>query len=371
MTIFVFTGPTLPPEDAREILDAVYLPPVSQGDVYLAARQRPRAIGIIDGYFHRVPAVWHKEILWALSQGIRVFGSASMGALRAAELAPFGMQGVGWVFDEFRSGRLEDDDEVAILHSSVQVKKVYPTFSEPMVNIRRTVERAVCESVIADSTGQHLIRIAKKQFYGERTYDRILELAASEKLDRGELERLGIWLQANRVDQKRADAIEMLETMRDQLRGDNGQPQPVNFTFQRTELWNRLRARVRLDQNDVGPSQESDVLPGHPEQEELFRHSRREAMLRWSLLELAEREQIEVDQSILHEVIIEFRSRRGLLESADLERWLDDNDLTMPEFVRLMEDEAKVKRMESWIELESERVLLDVMRLTGQYKPSR
>ena len=46
-------------------------PPVGQGDVYRAAtRYRPRAIGIVDGYFHQVPSVWHKEILWAMAEGI-------------------------------------------------------------------------------------------------------------------------------------------------------------------------------------------------------------------------------------------------------------------------------------------------------------
>ena len=59
---------------------------------------RPRAIGLIDGVFLDVPAVWHRELLWALSEGVHVFGAASMGALRAAELAPFGMRGVGTIF---------------------------------------------------------------------------------------------------------------------------------------------------------------------------------------------------------------------------------------------------------------------------------
>ena len=102
MSIFIFTGPTLRPEASRKILDAIYLPPVSQGDVYRVAVKKPFAIGIIDGYFDRVPAVWHKEILWAMTQGIHVFGAASMGALRAAELAPFGMQGIGWIYEAFR-----------------------------------------------------------------------------------------------------------------------------------------------------------------------------------------------------------------------------------------------------------------------------
>src|SRR5688572_32760283 len=48
--------------------------------------------------------------------GVRVFGAASMGALRAAELQPFGMIGVGQVFQAYRRGHLTDDDEVAVAH---------------------------------------------------------------------------------------------------------------------------------------------------------------------------------------------------------------------------------------------------------------
>ena len=96
--IVVFVGPTISSDDCRAILTAEYLPPASQGDVYRATLLRPFAIGIIDGYFEQVPSVWHKEILWALAQGIHVFGSASIGALRAAELEAFGMRGVGAIF---------------------------------------------------------------------------------------------------------------------------------------------------------------------------------------------------------------------------------------------------------------------------------
>jgi hypothetical protein len=63
---------------------------VAQGDVYRAALRAPRAIGIIDGYFERMPSVWHKEILWAMSRGIHVFGSASMGALELASACDSG-----------------------------------------------------------------------------------------------------------------------------------------------------------------------------------------------------------------------------------------------------------------------------------------
>ena len=84
----VFLGPTLPAAQAEAILDALYLPPAEQGSVVRTVRDfSPSAIVLIDGAFGKVPAVRHKEILWALACGIPVLGAASMGAIRAAELA--------------------------------------------------------------------------------------------------------------------------------------------------------------------------------------------------------------------------------------------------------------------------------------------
>ena len=72
-----------------------------------------------------------------------MFGAASMGALRAAELAAFGMEGVGAIFEAFREGVLEDDDEVAVIHGPAEFG--YPVLSEAMVNIRRTLSDAALE----------------------------------------------------------------------------------------------------------------------------------------------------------------------------------------------------------------------------------
>src|SRR5215212_2065593 len=94
--VCVFLGPTLPLDVATCHLDAEYFGPAEQGSVYdVVQRFKPGIIVLIDGAFARVPAVRHKEILFALSRGIDVHGAASMGALRAAELAPFGMKGHG------------------------------------------------------------------------------------------------------------------------------------------------------------------------------------------------------------------------------------------------------------------------------------
>ncbi len=236
MTVVVMVGPTLGRPVVGSELDAVYLPPVAQGDVYRAAQEAPVAIGIIDGYFENVPSVWHKEILYALSQGIRVFGAASMGALRAAELAPFGMEGVGAIFEAYRDGVLEDDDEVAMIHGPERFG--YPVFSEAMVNIRRTLSDAFAVGIISADTQESLVTISKGLPYRERTYAATLTLGRQSGLPGQELDRFLSWLPDGRVDQKREDALLMLRVMRRRLQG-RPEPKRVVFHFEQTTLWER------------------------------------------------------------------------------------------------------------------------------------
>ena len=156
MKVFVFTGPTLSATEGACVLDATYLPPAAQGEVYRAALEEPAVIAIIDGYFERVPAVAHKEVLWAMSRGIHVLGAASMGALRAAELGPFGMEGVGEIFNAYARGELTDDDEVAVAHGLAE--EGYRPLSEAMVNIRETLRSLSAAGILGEQTREALIR---------------------------------------------------------------------------------------------------------------------------------------------------------------------------------------------------------------------
>jgi len=234
MRIYVFLGPTLPKEDARTVLDAIYLPPVSQGDVANVVRQGADAIGIIDGYFESVPAVWHKEILYAMSRGVHVLGSSSMGALRAAELAPFGMEGVGAIFEAYRNGEMEDDDEVAVIHGPAELG--YPALSEAMVNIRRTLSDALARGVIDPSTRCGLEGIAKSLHYRDRAWSRVMEQGARTGLAKRQLEDLLQWLPEGRTDQKREDAVQMLQHMSVRF-SSPAKPKDVTYNFEQTTLW--------------------------------------------------------------------------------------------------------------------------------------
>ena len=103
----LFAGPSLAGDIAALAArheDITFAGPVARGDVLHWTRRGASAIGIVDGLFHGVPPVWHKEILFALSEGVAVAGGASMGALRAAECAAFGMVGLGDVYRLYADG---------------------------------------------------------------------------------------------------------------------------------------------------------------------------------------------------------------------------------------------------------------------------
>lgn len=244
--IVIFLGPTLPIQEAQRILpEATYLPPVSQGDILKAVLHRPHVMGIIDGYFEHVPSVWHKEILWAMKQGIHVFGASSMGALRAAELAAFGMVGIGKIYEAYVSGEIEDDDEVAVAHAPAE--EGYLALSTAMVDMRATLKKAEQQGLLTSRSA--LEKIAKDLFYPERTYPALLKIAAQQNLPDGEA--LKMWLPQNQVHQKQEDAVLLLHTLKEKLAHLNA-PKRVLYTFQPTQIWERA-ARQAADSPQILP----------------------------------------------------------------------------------------------------------------------
>ena len=159
-----------------------------------------------------------------------------MGALRAAELWQFGMVGIGAIFEDYRDNRIEDDDEVAIVHGPAELD--YVPVTEAMVNIRATVQAAVKASVIGAAEGDTILFLAKAMFYKERTWSGLLADAVMKGVPARACAAFRAWLPGGAVDQKRADAHRMLEEIRTLLRSGRGRFQP-DFEFQETSDWAR------------------------------------------------------------------------------------------------------------------------------------
>jgi hypothetical protein len=364
MKAIVFVGPTISPQEVSEVMDAVCLPPAAQGDVYRASLQWPSAIGIIDGYFERVPAVWHKEILWAMSQGIHVFGSASMGALRAAELAAFGMTGVGAIFEAYRDGVLEDDDEVAVAHALAE--DGYRTGSDAMVNIRSTLARAQADGILDAAVASLLQQIAKDLFYPERSYARILELAAAEDAPLVQLEAFRHWLPQGAVNQKREDALLMLRSMRDFLES-NPEPKRVSWTLEETDHWEVLKRWSGEMQLDPSGGPDSLVLNELRRDPQALARASNAALGWWLASESARREGQTVDAGTLLDHSAEFCQAHSLSDASDVAAWLERNHCGHERLERIVALQALARRAHALAPSSLEACLLDYLRWTGDY----
>jgi hypothetical protein len=370
----VFVGPTLAPGDAAARLDAVYLPPVQQGDVYRAAvRHRPRAIGIVDGYFQHVPSVWHKEILWAMAEGIHVLGSASMGALRAAELAPFGMRGVGRIFEAYRAGVFEpyrdevfeDEDEVAVVHAPAEAG--YAALSEAMVNIRSTLAAAASSGIIGTDTRDRLVRIAKELFYPDRSWERLLRGDGTRRLPEREVEGLRRWLPGGRINQKRDDALAMLAVMRDWLAGDPPAT-GVTYVFQRSEMWQRAVAdAASADDQDGSREVEREALLDELRLDGTYGDARRAGVLRWAGLREGDRQGLVESPEDRQAAEAAFRSRFGTYRRGDIDRWLVENELDESGREQLVADEARLRQLDRTLGPLADAQVVAHLRATGQY----
>lgn len=201
MKTIVFLGPSLDLDTAKKILSsAEYHPPVKRGDVLKASNDNADVIVIIDGVFFQDEAVAHREILSAIKKGIKVFGSSSMGALRASELDTLGMTGFGKIYLQYKSGEITADDEVGLVYD----EETGIALSEPMVNMRASFSAAETAGVISEDEEKSLINTCRGIYYPQRTYRKVIKESSLNESKKSELKE---WLKDNSVDQKRADAI--------------------------------------------------------------------------------------------------------------------------------------------------------------------
>jgi hypothetical protein len=208
--IVIYTGPTLSAEKAKALLDADYRPPIVRGDLAKLPR-KTKVVGIIDGVFYSESAIAHKEIIEVMKKGITVVGSSSMGALRAAELADFGMIGVGSVYECYRSGRITADDEVAVTFNPVTGEQI----AEPLVNVRYQLKAAENAGVITLDERQAIVKLTGEMFYPQRTYPAIIEKAVTSGVLTGEKGgKLQDYVVARPVNLKAEDAMLLLEKVK-------------------------------------------------------------------------------------------------------------------------------------------------------------
>jgi ribosomal protein S12 methylthiotransferase accessory factor len=203
MRLIAFLGPSMPWSEAPALCPAVELkPPARRGDFDdLGAGD---VVGLIDGVFGQNLAVSPSEIRAALGRGATVLGGSSMGALRASEVP--GVEGVGTIYEMFRDGRIERDDEVALAFNP----ETFAPVSEPLVNIRWAAESLARAGTIGKDTARRIVEAATGLHFTERSYRNVLRAAGIA--DRSDADPLIALLRGRNL--KRDDAQSVLERMK-------------------------------------------------------------------------------------------------------------------------------------------------------------
>ena len=212
MNVVVYTGMSITHSDAKNILDADYRPPVRRDDIKKIINSGPDIIGIIEGVFFNSAAVAHREIIEALKNGITVVGGSSMGALRAYELETYGMIGVGRIFEMYKNGVLESDDEVAVTFDPETLEPL----SVPLVNIRLTLDAAQDAGILTQEQAGAVLDITRKMFYPDRNFRDIVDASVTAGVvEEEKRDKLVDYFVKNEVDVKREDAILVLEKIQE------------------------------------------------------------------------------------------------------------------------------------------------------------
>ena len=210
-TPVIFLGPTFNPVDAAKICDADFRGPAAMGDVTRAASEGADTIILIDGVFEDRPSVWHKEILWALSNGVGVVGAASMGALRAAELHGHGMLGHGKIYEAYASGEITDDDEVAVVHGPAETGFI--PLTEAMVDIRDVIGQATALGVLTPAAAEAAIAYAKAQHFKMRSLSKAVHSVLEQSHSSLQMKEILAWFASRPAGAKARDAIDLLANL--------------------------------------------------------------------------------------------------------------------------------------------------------------
>jgi hypothetical protein len=374
MSVFVYLGPSLPRTEAQMCLDAVYLPPISMGDLYtlVASRARPGDhVAIVDGFFEQIPAVWHKEILYALSRGIHVYGAASMGALRAAELHTFGMRGIGRIFEAFRDLVIESDDEVVVSHADAA--NGYRSLSTALVSIRFGIEEMVQAEAITPSLGQDLTAAVAILPYSRRTWAAVLK--AATELDAPANCIAAVRDQAARPDAKAQDAAALLRFLCEEVQHNN-QPHQPNFTFQNTSFWNALtqsltlRVEAERHPSHIGDAFERNAIANFVRAGGHGRDQWLEAALLDGLAVESAKSFVPARRE-LREAELRIARRNGIANASSMRSWRDEQGIGEAEWQQILEIDARRYWLRRIMASQLDVFLIARLKAEGRYHSLR
>jgi hypothetical protein len=351
--VLIYAGPSLDSNTIAEQLgdcDVLLKPPVKHGDFASDVLEfEPTHILILDGLFHHSLSLWHKEVIWALQiPGVKgIYGASSMGALRAADLADYGVIGCGKIFNWFYEGIISDESEVACVYG-----EDYKELTIPLVNVRGALLQDIEGGIVALYEADYIFSRARAIHWTERTIKA--------------LENAHPYLPSIFHDQKKVDALELLCTFRDlepiegyQKLGEEALSGLFAAQFER----DRSVDGVKLQDLDAY------IMLHDAEYEQ---HAADSDHRQLALL-LADVYRIQCSFAELDQEWQRFNLRMAIRSQYEYERWIQENHSNAKDLLRMLREEVRLRKLRRALMVRSgprrrTQRLLDYFKLSRQYK---
>lgn len=228
----VFAGGSIFREEADFHADQVWCGPAEQGDIAAAILDGFETILIIDGYFYTKIPCTTLEVMVALEQGINIFGTAGIGALRAVELDQCGMVGMGYVYNYLKQQPIKP------YHIVAQTYDEYDRpLTTPLIQIIYFLECAYQDGIINHDEQQTLNEQANRIHFTLLSFDSFFDhIEVSRALDQDSSARLKSYQNDDRerFNIKKHDAKQLLSTYKEILKN-----RPADWTVQRLDSYRR------------------------------------------------------------------------------------------------------------------------------------
>jgi hypothetical protein len=244
------------------------------------------------------------------------------------------MEGIGEIYALYKRGRIDGDDEVAVLHADEH--EGYRPLTDALINLRLNLRRATARQVISARTASAVLEHARRLSFSERTREAIL--AGAERLGspREELESLWHFLRCEAVDLKRDDALALVRTVADRLAGSRPWPQTKGVRVNRTKYLQRYLREYTGHAANGRRVPDALTLSFY----KLLSDSSPR------LVERVGRRCLAVDEALTRDLELEdaevllgrYRRRRKLEAEAGFERWLIRNHLSRDELAAGLRD---------------------------------
>ncbi|HYX56944.1 MAG TPA: TfuA-like protein [Nitrososphaeraceae archaeon] len=213
----IFLGPSLSHEKARKIFQADFRGPAKKGDLLRASGDIDDStiVCLVDALFLQdYPPSPIEVYQLMLNKNIKLYGAASLGALRAVELEKFGMIGMGKIFELYKKGKLTADDEIAVTF----VEGEHQLQSEAMIDIRFNLFLAHRMGIINEITKKTIAKVAKDIYFPYRNYTDILDQTQKQyPAISKDLKSFRTYIIKNRQSLKERDTIKLINYVKQLL----------------------------------------------------------------------------------------------------------------------------------------------------------